>query len=61
MGEWASAFSEILARAMKDPAEMEYLSQIDFATDCYAYGAALKVYPSDKALQAWYMNGYMHA
>src|SRR6266566_6976286 len=54
-------FQETLARAMKDPEEMEYLSQIDFTADCYAYGAALKVYPYDKALQAWYMNGYMHA
>ena len=44
---------------MDNPEEMEYLSQIDFATDCYAYAAALKTYSHDAALQAWFINGYM--
>jgi hypothetical protein len=39
-------FQENLARAMDNPEEMEYLSQIDFAADCYAYAAALKTYLS---------------
>lgn len=54
-------FQENLARAMDNPEEMEYLSQIDFATDCYASAAALKTYPQDGALQTWYVNGYMLA
>ena len=39
---------ENLARAMDNPEEMEYLSQIDFAADCYAYAAAIKTYPHDE-------------
>jgi hypothetical protein len=58
-GNGQAHFQETLARAMDNPEEMEYLSQIDFAADCYAYPAALKIYPHDGALQAWYMNGYM--
>ncbi len=54
-------FQENLARAIDNPEEMEYLSQIDFAADCYAYASALQVYPYDRALQAWCMNGYMLA
>lgn len=54
-------FQETFARAMDNPEEMEYLSQIDFAAYCYAYPAALKTYPHDRAFQAWYMNGYMLA
>jgi hypothetical protein len=54
-------FQENLARAMDNPEEMEYLSQIDFAADCYAYAAALKTCPHDAVLQAWYINGYMLA
>jgi hypothetical protein len=44
---------------MDNPEELEYLSQIDFAADCYASAAAIKTYPHDGALQAWYINGYM--
>ncbi len=54
-------FQENLARAMDNPEEMEYVSQIDFAADCYAYPAAINTYPHDGALQAWYINGYMFA
>src|SRR5207237_595591 len=54
-------FQENLARAIDNPEEMEYLSQIDFAADCYCYSSALKVSPYDRALQAWYLNGYMLA
>jgi hypothetical protein len=54
-------FQENLARAMDNPEEIEYLSQIDFAADSYAYAAALKTYPHDRVHQAWYMNGYMLA
>ncbi len=54
-------FQENLARAMDNPEEMEYVSQIDFAADCYAYPAALNTYPHDGALQVWYINGYMFA
>jgi len=45
-------FQEDLARAMTNPEEMEYLSHIDFAEDCYAH---------DRVLQAWATNGYMLA
>jgi hypothetical protein len=41
--------------------DMEYLSQIDFAADCYAYASARKVYPHNTALEAWFINGYMVA
>jgi hypothetical protein len=54
-------FQEDLARATDNPKEMEYLSQRDFATDCYARSNALKTYPHDRALQAWVVNGYMLA
>jgi len=40
---------------------MEYLSQIDFAADSYAYVAAFNAYPRDEALQNWVINGYMLA
>ncbi len=52
-------FQENLARVLDNPEEMEYLSQIDFALDCYAYVVALKTYPHDRAAQAWCIHGYM--
>jgi len=58
-GNGQAHFQETLTRAMDHPEEIEYLSQIDFAADCYAYPAALKIYPHEGALQAWYINGYM--
>src|SRR6266699_2719897 len=54
-------FQEDLARAMTNPEEMEYLSMIDFAEDCYAAVDARKTYPHDRVLQAWATNGYMLA
>jgi hypothetical protein len=54
-------FQEALERAKNDQNSMEYLSQIDFAADSYAYIAALNTYPRDEALQNWVINGYMLA
>jgi tRNA nucleotidyltransferase/poly(A) polymerase len=54
-------FQEALERAKNDQEGMEYLSQIDFAADSYAYVAALNAYPRDEALQNWVINGYMLA
>jgi hypothetical protein len=52
-------FQEHLTRAMTNQEEMEYLSMIDFALDCYAYVSAKDVYPDNPAMQAWVINGYM--
>ena len=38
-------FRQDLARATSNPEEMEYLSMIDFAVDCYAYVTARNAYP----------------
>ena len=54
-------FQEELDQAKSDQESMEYLSQIDFAVDSYAYVAALNTYPRDEALQNWVINGYMLA
>lgn len=54
-------FQRDIARATSDPEEMEYLSMIDFAVDCYAYITAWNTYPHDRALQNWAINGYMLA
>jgi hypothetical protein len=54
-------FREALERAKSDQESMEYLSQIDFAVDNYAYVAALNTYPLDEALQNWAVNGYLLA
>jgi len=54
-------FQEDLAHAMTNPEEMEYLSMIDFAEDCYAVADARKTYPYDRMLQAWATSGYMLA
>lgn len=54
-------FREALARATHDEEEMGYLSQIDFAVDCYAYISTHNAYPHDRVLQAWAINGYMRA
>jgi hypothetical protein len=54
-------FQKDLIRVADSPEEMEYLSLIDFAVDCYAYVSASNAYPANKALQAWAMNGYMLA
>jgi hypothetical protein len=54
-------FQEALERAKINQESMEYLSQIDFAADSYAYVAALNTYPRDEALQNWAINGYMLA
>src|SRR2546428_13035361 len=46
-GAWEKGqalFQEDLARARVTPEEMEYLSHIDFAEDCYAYPRARKTY-----------------
>src|SRR5450755_1492199 len=54
-------FQEALARAETNQEDMEYLSQIDFAVDCYASISAMKMYSDNRALQAWIINGYMLA
>jgi len=54
-------FQEALTRAETNQEDMEYLSQIDFAVDCYAYVSAMKMYSDNRALQAWIINGYMLA
>ncbi len=54
-------FQQDLARATANQEEMEYLSMIDFAVDCYAYVAARKSHPDDRTLQNWVINGYMLA
>ena len=46
---------------MSDEEELGYLSEIDFAVDCFAYVSALNTYPQNQALQAWLINGYMLA
>jgi hypothetical protein len=54
-------FQEDLARAMTNPEEMEHLSMIDFAEDCYAEVCARKTYPHDPVQQVWATSGYMLA
>ncbi len=54
-------FQEDLIHARESDEAMDYLSQIDFATDCYAYASASRTYPNDPALIAWAMNGYLLA
>jgi len=54
-------FQEDVVRATRNPEEMEYLSMIDFAEDCYAAVDARKTYPHDRVLQAWVTSGYMLA
>ncbi len=54
-------FQEDLARAMTNPEEMDYLSMIDFAEECYAVVDARKAYPHDRVLQVWATSGYMLA
>jgi hypothetical protein len=59
--EGQALFQQDLARARANQEEMEYLSMIDFAVDCYAYVAARKSHLDDKTLQNWVINGYMVA
>jgi hypothetical protein len=59
--EGQALFQQDLARATANQEEMEYLSMIDFAVDCYAYVAARKSHPDDRTLQNWVINGYMLA
>jgi hypothetical protein len=54
-------FQKALARATANPEEMEYLSKIDFAEDCYAAVDARRTYPYDPVQQAWATSGYMLA
>ena len=54
-------FRKDLIRVAGNPEEMEYLSMIDFAVDCYAYASASNAYPINQTLQAWAINGYMAA
>ncbi len=55
------ALQHDLARARVNQEEMEYVSVIDFASDCYAVAAAQSIYQDDQALQEWLINGYMVA
>jgi hypothetical protein len=54
-------FQKALTHAMSDEEDLGYLSEIDFAVDCFAYVSALNTYPQHQALQAWLINGYMLA
>ena len=54
-------FQEDIVRVTNNQEEMEYLSMIDFAVDCYAYVTARNTYPDNRALQAWLINGYILA
>lgn len=54
-------FQEDLVRVTNNQEEMEYLSMIDFAVDCYAYVTARNTYPDNGVLHAWLINGYMLA
>ena len=54
-------FHEDLARTTTNPEEMESLSMIDFAEDCYAAADARRTYPHDPVQQAWATSGYMLA
>lgn len=56
-----TCFQDDLTRVSGSQEEMEYLPQIDFAVDCYAYVAAMNIYPNQQALQEWFINGYMVA
>ena len=54
-------FQEDLVWVTNNQEEMEYISMIDFAMDCYAYVTACNTFPDNRALQAWLINGYMLA
>jgi hypothetical protein len=54
-------FREHLTSAMTNQEEMEDLSMIDFAVDCYAYVSAKGAYPDNSVMHAWVVNGYMLA
>src|SRR6266567_7801736 len=61
---WAKGqvlFQEALSRAADNQKDMEYLSQIDFAGECYASVSPWNTYTHDRALQNWAINGYMLA
>ena len=42
---------------MTNEEEMEYLSEIDFAVDCFAQSTARKTYPHNDTLQTWAVSG----
>jgi hypothetical protein len=52
-------FQEALELEKSDQKSMEYLSQLDFAVDSYAYVAALNTYSREETLQNWIINGCM--
>ena len=54
-------FQEDLARATANSEEMESLSMIGFAEDCYAAVDARRTYPHDPVQQAWATSRYMLA
>jgi hypothetical protein len=54
-------FQSDLTRAMADEEKMEYLSEVDFAVDCFARAAGRNTYPHDPTLQAWVTSGYVLA
>jgi hypothetical protein len=53
-------FQEDLAGAIDRPEEMEYVSTIN-VVDCSASAKATNLYPPDRTLQNWTINGYMLA
>lgn len=54
-------FGEDLLHAESNAQDLEYLSQIDFASDCYAWVSSQRAYPQSVVLQAWYCQGYLTA
>jgi hypothetical protein len=54
-------FEADLMYATTNREEMEYLSMIDFADDCFATCVAHRGYPHNRTLDAWVISGYMLA
>ena len=52
-------FQQHLTEAEENLESMGYLSQADFAVDCYAEVAAKQTYPALQAQQNWLINGYI--
>lgn len=46
---------------MGNQEEMQYLPHIDYAVNSYAYITSHNIYPHERALENWAINGYMLA
>lgn len=56
-----ACFHQNCAEATHHQESLDYLSQIDFAVDCYAFVEARKMYPHELPQQQWFISGYMVA